>query len=263
MVTFSPMARFRTVLGILGTLAIVPGLVRAEWPSQRQRPPFFVHADFPLDRLDPLLTELQQLQQELQSRLSLAASTEPIDLYLFSESQVYYDYMHRHFPEVAPRRAMFIKANSPGNVFAFLSPELATDLRHECTHAVLHASLPLVPLWLDEGLAEYFEAPAMMRTFDHPHMAATRRGVLWGRPPSLARLEGLTELEQFGAREYQESWAWVHFLLHGPPSAQSALWHYLRDLEQGRAPRPISERLASTMEQPHREFVSHFKRWHR
>ncbi|GIT30210.1 MAG: hypothetical protein Ct9H300mP1_22560 [Planctomycetaceae bacterium] len=31
------------------------------------------------------------------------------------------------------------------------------DLRHEFTHGVLHSSLKRVPLWLDEGLAEYFE----------------------------------------------------------------------------------------------------------
>jgi hypothetical protein len=233
------------------------------WPYERQQFPFQVHADFPLDRLDQLLRELGQLQRDLHARLPLDSASELIDVYLFSEEDIYQRYMRRHFPEITPRRAMFIKSNSPGNVFAYVSNELATDLRHECTHAILHASLPMVPLWLDEGLAEYFEVSATMRAFDHAHMSATRRGLLWGRPPSLARLESLTDLGQMGAREYQESWAWVHFLLHGPPAARQVLDSYLADIQRGVAPRPISEQIAQRFPRADREFVGHFKRWTR
>ena len=35
--------------------------------------------------------------------------------------------------------------------------QFEADLRHECTHALLHAALPYVPLWLDEGLASLYE----------------------------------------------------------------------------------------------------------
>ncbi|HEY6565085.1 MAG TPA: DUF1570 domain-containing protein [Pirellulaceae bacterium] len=249
-------------LAALGVV-VAPTLARGDWPHERRQSPFAIHADFPLARLDPLLNELLQLQQELRSRLNLVPSREGIDVYLFSESDVYHAYMQRHFPEITPRRAMFIKSNSPGNVFAFVSPELATDLRHECTHAVLHAALPVVPLWLDEGLAEYFEVPAIQRTFDHPHMSATRRGLLWSRPPSLERLEALTELDQMGTREYQEAWAWTHFLLHGPPTARQALASYFRDIAQATPPQPISRRLQEAMPRPDREFVGHFQRWRR
>lgn len=252
----------RAVCWLAWSLLVVGGAF-ADWPHIRTAPPLRVHADFPLNRLDPLLVELNQHRADLYSRLQLPNVSEPIDVYLFSDREVYTRYLKLHFRQVEPRRAMFIKANSPGNVFAYSSSELETDLRHECTHAYLHAQLPVVPLWLDEGLAEYFEVPATSRATDHPHMQATRRGLLWNRPPSLRRLEQLTDLSQMGAREYQESWAWVHFLLHGPPSARRALTEFVRDTRAHRMLRPISERLAEGMSDPNQEFTRHFYRWQR
>ena len=132
----------------------------AEWPYLTSRQSFIFHADFPLDPNQELITELVQLQSELAQRLRISPRENHVDVYLFGDRRIYELYMKRYFPEVTPRRAMFIKSNSPGNVFAYISPEFDVDLRHESTHALLHACLPMVPLWLDEGLAEYFEIPA-------------------------------------------------------------------------------------------------------
>ena len=58
------------------------------------------------------------------------------------------------------RPALFIlEGGSPG-VYTYRKPDLDIDVRHECTHALLHSALPVVPLWLDEGIAKYFEVPA-------------------------------------------------------------------------------------------------------
>ncbi len=195
--------------------------------------------------------------------LQLAEQTDPIDVYLFRDQQVYQQYMRRYFPQVTAHRAMFIKTNSPGNVFAFLSPEFAVDLRHECTHAILHAKLPLVPLWLDEGLAEYFEVPAAERAFDHPHLAAIRRGLLWRRVPSVKRLESLTSLAQMDVTEYREAWAWVHFMLHGPPVAKQQLLFLLSELSRHVPPPPLSGLLADHVAGVEKQFVQHFRSWTR
>jgi hypothetical protein len=63
-------------------------------------------------------------------------------------------------------------------VFAYRGEDFETDLRHECTHALLNAALPVVPLWLDEGLAEYFEVLPQSAIARKP--ASSERGV--GRP---------------------------------------------------------------------------------
>ena len=55
---------------------------------------------------------------------------------------------------------------------AYRNPEFGNDLRHECTHALLHAVLPAVPLWLDEGLAKYFEVQRASRAYGHPYLSS-------------------------------------------------------------------------------------------
>ena len=192
------------------------------WHYTTTRESFVFQADFPLDPNQEVVDQLVQLRSELARQLKVQPCQERIDVYLFGDREVYEMYMRRYFPGVIPRRAMFIKANSPGNVFAYISPQFDVDLRHESTHALLHATLPMVPLWLDEGLAEYFELKAELRADDNPYLKLLRRSLRWKRPPSIQELETYTQLEQMGPQEYQDAWAWVHFMLHGPPAANRA-----------------------------------------
>lgn len=232
-----------------------------EWPYHSTFGSIQVHADIPLDSYADLFRDLMKLGDEIRVVVGMAPCAEPIDLYLFGSEATYRAYMQRHFPALTVRRAMFIKAASPGNVFAYVNPELAVDLRHECTHALLHTALPLVPIWLDEGLAEYFEVPASQRASGNPHLATTRRRTAWKRPPSLEQLESLRDLAEMGPAEYRDAWAWVHFLLHGPPEARTALQTFLDELRNHEPPRPVSERLGAAFSRPDREFARHFARW--
>jgi hypothetical protein len=79
-----------------------------------------------------------------------------------------------------------------------------------------------------------------------------------GRSPRLERLEALTRVEQMGRDEYREAWAWVHFLLHGPPEAQQELVRYLQELASGPAPGPLSVRLRRRWPDLERRLVEHF-----
>ena len=54
-------------------------------------------------------------------------------------------------------------------VYTYWGDRIQQDLRHELTHALLHSVLKDVPLWLDEGLAEYFEMPVSWILDDFPH----------------------------------------------------------------------------------------------
>ena len=148
-------------------------------------------------------------------------------------------------------------------IFAYTSRELDVDLRHETTHALLHAALPMVPLWLDEGLAEYFEVAPADRAHRHPHLPKLKWGMVVAGVPSLERLESITKLEQMGLTEYRESWAWVHFMLHGPPAAQEELTGYLSDIQAHTPPGNLSQRLRRRMPDLERLFRGHFKQWTR
>ncbi len=231
------------------------------WPAVERHDNFVFHADFSLERYQQALSEIGSLRRQLHELLEIEISHDAVDVYLFSQHDTYESYLRRYLPGVPDRKALFVKSNSPGNVFAYLTPEFTVDLRHECTHAMLHASLPNVPLWLDEGLAEYFEIAPDQQSTAHVHLVSFRRSVRWRSAPSLAELESLDNLRQMGKREYRDAWAWVHFLVHGPPAAQQTLVEYLQDLQAQRPTGRFSERLAQQLPDAERHMREHFVDW--
>src|SRR6185295_4846704 len=64
-----------------------------------------------------------------------------------------------------------------------------------------------------------------------------------GWRPNLDRLEGLEKVEEMQRPDYRESWAWVHFMLHGSPDARAVLLNYLQDLRTDPHPGPLHSRL--------------------
>ena len=130
-------------------------------------------------------------------------------------------------------------------MFAYQGEQFEIDLRHECTHALLHAALPQVPLWLDEGLAVYFQLPARQRAYDNPHLGPVAQDARRGRVPSLEALEKAGGMADMGLAEYRGSWAWVHFMLHGPAAAHEELIAYL-----AASPRSVTEIAAAEPERP-------------
>ena len=150
------------LVAALGAMLLAAAAVRcpgADWTDTRKAGPFTCRADFSLAAHDGLLGDLAQLQTDLTRSLGIAPAGEQIEVYLFHDQATYARYLGRYLPGVPYRRALYVKGNAPGRVFAYKGEQFEMDLRHECTHALLHAALPQVPLWLDEGLAVYFQLP--------------------------------------------------------------------------------------------------------
>lgn len=249
----------RRILAVLVCLSAANAAAENRWPDERQAGPFLCHADFSLAEQQPLLDELSLLRQDLQSVLGAPASDETVHLFLFQARPTYQDYIKQYFPRVPYRRALFIKARGPGMVFAFQGPDFDVDVRHECTHALLHTWLADVPLWLDEGLAEYFEVPRDKRTAHNPHHAVVSAMVRAGQLPRLDELEAIDSLDRLGRDEYRDAWAWVHFMLHGPREAHDELDRYLADLEGGGESGQLSDRLRRRLPDLQRRLAEHFR----
>jgi hypothetical protein len=240
------------------------GAVAASWADQRSFGPVVCRADFALTGYEGLFREVAAVQLELQRTLGIAPARQPIEVFLFRDEAAYARNFQSHFPSVSYRRALFVKPSGPGQVFVFRGKELAVDLRHECTHAFLHAALPVVPLWLDEGLAEYFEVPADKRAFDNPHLSLLfKTEIQFGKVPRLADLEARRNLADMSATNYRDAWAWVHFMLHGPREAHEELVRYAADLAAGREPGELGPRLARRLPDIEQRFVRHFRAWQR
>jgi hypothetical protein len=248
-----------------GVLAGAAAGARGEspWVDTRQIGPFVIQATFSLDGYDSMFADLPALEKELVRTLGVKPAQEPISVYLFADAAEHRAFILEHHPNVPYRRALYIKSGGQAGVYAYRQPELATDLRHECTHALLHTQMADVPLWLDEGLAEYFEVPASERAFGHPHFEALRWNMRLGMVRSVAALEERHELSEMSGLDYRYSWAWVHFMLHGPTAAHQVLVDYLADAERLQRADCFSDRLEKAVPNSTDQLVQHFKHWHR
>lgn len=219
-----------------------------------------LHADFSLPAEHRMLTELVAEREVICEQLQIPPSKEPIHVYLFADETAYRQHVSRKFPGFPERRAIFVETDVELSVFAHWGASVAEDLRHEVAHGYLHASVPNLPLWLDEGLAEYFEVGRGRRGFNRTHVDHLNGQLAIGNwRPNLPRLEQLETAADMRQLEYAESWLWVHFLLNSPDGKAGLLTSYLAALRTGEAVSPLSERIAGGVEQPATALLAHLK----
>lgn len=204
-------------------------------------------SEFRLDYDHPFIRDLIKLRTEVGETLQLDLDGPPVVVYLFANEEKYYDYLKSSYPELPPRRAYFIGTSHELAVYTYWGDRIQEDLRHEFTHGLLHADLRIVPLWLDEGIAEYFEVVARRPgTINSNSVQQLSKALQNGWRPDLDRLETLEDVSEMKQADYQESWAWVHFMLHSSPLTKETLLTYLQDLRIDANPGQLSERLAKT-----------------
>lgn len=218
----------------------------APLPSEHKVPTeqLIFHCNFDLPPDHRLVRELKAERDDVARTLELPATDEPIDVYLFNDAETYGQYLKRYFPTVPSRRAFFVETDTRLAVYAHWSDRVAEDLRHEVAHGYLHSSVPAIPLWLDEGLAEYFEVPRGNSGLNRPHLQLLADMMEHnGWTPDMKRLESFTDAGELQQIDYAESWAWVYFLLNSPPERREVLTKYLADLHDQGAVGPLSRRL--------------------
>ena len=227
----------------------LPHQFHVAWDDVRLR------SDLPVDKTSPLVREFRDLRQEIVETLDLPRQHRPVTIYLFTNEQAYALFLKKTHPTLPPHRAYFIGTRSELAVYAFWGDKVEEDLRHEYTHGLLHGCLKNVPLWLDEGLAEYFETTAPGHL--HPeHSVKLAAAVQHGWKPDLARLEQIEDVREMHGADYQESWCWVHWLLQDPVGCQQLL-DYLAELRTVEDPTPLSSRLKKSLPLAHQSMLEH------
>ena len=94
-------------------------------------------------------------------------------------------------------------------------------------------------------------------------MSKLRWSARFGKAPSLEALENIRSLEDMGQTQYRNSWAWVHFMLHGSPDAHRELVAFLADIHAHTPPEKLSDRLRRRIPQLEQRFVEHLRGWKR
>ncbi len=210
------------------------------------------HSNFHLPHDHRLVREVIAERNDLCETLRLPRSNEPIDVYLFADPASYTSFLASRFPDVPSRRAFFLETDTRLAVYAHWSDRVAEDLRHEVAHGYLHSVAPGLPLWLDEGLAEFFEVPRGHGGRNQPHVDLICDMIQHdGWQPDLAALEQLSNAGEMEQRHYAEAWAWVYFMLYSNPERRETLLQYLAELRERGHVEPLSVRLIA--QQPNAE----------
>ncbi len=129
---------------------------------------------------------------------------------------------------------------------------LANNILHECSHAIMHHEFAVLPIWLDEGCAVYFQFPAFMRSVSaverlNGQWHALKRWQDKGSLPDLRQFLNISPAE-FRAlppeRSYLVSWS-IFQLLMSMPENRQAMNAMIRAYQR---PRPVPPDCAALLD---------------
>lgn len=232
-----------------------------KWADERELGPYLIRSEFPLADVQDLVHDLGDLQRDIEQLLELQCNPQAIEIHLFASKSSYEQYVKVHLPQGVKRQALFVPDKDALRVFAYRHAGLDVDVRHETTHALLHTALPYVPIWIDEGIAEYFEVSDGLRKRGNPHRKELQNAIRYLKwKPNIEQLESKRKLVDMGAKDYRDSWGIIHFLLNGPPEAQESLGLYFEEIQSGAAPTPLSVLLRQRIPDLDQAIIDHLMR---
>ena len=229
------------------------------WAVHRQHGHLEFFSEYPIDTT-AFAAQLAEVADELQATFGLEQPRLNIQVILFRSPQSYRAYLTSSVPDAAKRRAIFYQNRNVFQIYAYRHAELVTDLRHEYTHAFLHQSLPFVPLWIDEGIAEFMEERPAVRA-GSSRVSGMRWRCRTGRQPDLRSLEKLPSASSMSSSDYRDSWAWVHYLVNESPETLQVFKRYLQAISAGEAPGAFSEFADQYDAQVTKQLGSYFRRF--
>ena len=207
-----------------------------------------ITGEAPMNDFLPLMDELQATMGDMQDILGLSELSAPTRIHIYT-SNYELEKAIRQRSRLAPyRRAYFFDDDKKKEMVILVkhTDYIAYDLRHECTHAFLHSHCPDAPLWLDEGLAEYFEPSRTEQGYQPRHINRLMRMVNTSKwRPNLTRLDKLDKSVVFDltVEQYAESWLWAHFLINYSDQSRLLLKSWLKDYENLETPPPLSDQI--------------------
>lgn len=245
---------------VFGFIEVARGQ-ESQWPVQRVVGPFHFHCDVDRGECEQYSVQLSQLRDDLQTALGVECKVDKIHLVILQTESDYQKYIKHYFPQLPTRRALYIQDRGPGIVFAFQHSETLIDLRHECTHALLQDRFAKLPLWLDEGIAEYFENEPGSRDNHSVHLPIAIWQAKLGHVPPMEKLELCLTPQQMDARKYSDAWAWVNFLLSHSDRSRHVFKSYLEEVSAwGAKAGSLSARVRESLPYARDAYLDHYLR---
>lgn len=205
--------------------------------------PFLFHTNFPVNEISTEINSLLNSYNDIKQRLMLPDPYELTDIYVYEDQNVYEDFFRKNFPgerihpSVFTKNYVVLKKDADrSHIYVYRSDKLGEDLRHEGIHAILHSTIKKkIPIWLDEGLAEYYEQDG-----EKVNLWLNKRWLKQSivriqnkKFQNLGKLEQIVLPSSFPTVCYSDSWAWICFMLNGPEKIRAILPNYIKEYQAG------------------------------
>jgi tetratricopeptide (TPR) repeat protein len=251
MVPFSTMNTRRTPVAALA-LALLFASAQAALPLPRKNEEWIElkTANFTLysnagtrntQRIGANLERLRSALLQLTPNLSLS-SPYPTSIFVFKNASALEPYQKTYQGKTLKVGGYFL-SDAHGNYVAINGDprgDVMGNIYHEYLHYVIRNNYASIPLWLNEGLAEYYS------TFEVSESEAkiglpVPEHVLWLRKKPAIPLPTLFAVdvkspeynEETRGSFYAQSWALVHYVLEGSPERRRQTVEYLALLQNG------------------------------
>lgn len=249
------------VLSVGGCLAGKPNADLLPGNEKIVRDQLVIRSNFHVPSRHRLIDELVARRDDIAGILSLPMSDELINVYLFEDATKFKRFMETEHPDFSDRRAFFVKNDTELKIYAHWGEKVGEDLRHEITHGYLHSAVPNMELWMDEGLAEYFEVPRGKKGINDSHvytLSDRYRQSDW--LPDVERLDGIRHPQDLKQIDYAESWLWIHYLLQDSEATRKLVQDHLARLRLSGDDEPLSRQIKRLLPNVEVRVVEHLKR---
>ena len=230
-----------TTLRCFSPLKQAKGAFKKDW--------LYFHYEREPQGLSVVLGKLRTLPERLSDFCQQNFTVTPVHVIIFSSREAYLRHLERTLPKAPRRTSLFVVRGGRPTILAFDGDSLQKDLLHEAVHALNFSTFGTAqfPLWLDEGMAEWFEADESEQNKIHGDLI---RGIMGEQRTALAVPLKLTSIERIktttraNALSYAVSWAWCRFLGDRSTACHRIWVQYVSDMRSGIAAGKLSHRLA-------------------
>ena len=238
--------RLLALLLAAACLASTAGAADRGWRAIRGRN-VEVFGQQPSRTLRDIAVELEQFRVVLGNLVRGARQPQPLptEVYLFDDYDAMKPFLplYQGKPAVVGGICLCGSGDDTSVILAALSrnPDSSEIVYHEYSHLLLRNAIGRIPVWFNEGLAEYFSTfelhggtEAQVGRAIGRHVALLRERFI--PLPQLLAVDRTSELYNEGTRRsifYAESWALTHYLLLGRPDGPAAVNEYLNAYAAG------------------------------
>ncbi len=232
------------VLSVCAFLLAAPAAGQSRMKQYKSRY-YDVHTDLGAEIAREIILRADEMVEEYAGRTRGFARqlTRRLPLYVFSDAR------HYQAAGALPGSGGTFVVDGDGDarllVLAGREPHAGVwvTLQHEGFHQFVHAVIGGdIPMWVNEGLADYFGA-GLFTGDDYitgvvpPNRVQYLQGLLRSGQARPLRQMMLTDADSWNARlaqeNYVQAWSMVHFLAHADPRYEKAFNHFIREVSRG------------------------------